>query len=63
MILEANRAYITEKLDALNGVIETINNKESDTELSRSMYSVLVVRLEKERDRLISILPMMSAVS
>lgn len=63
MILEANRLYIIEKLDALNGTIETIQKQKGETEFSQSMHKLLVSRLEKERDRLLTLLPMMSAHS
>ncbi len=63
MILEANRVYIIEKLDALNEAIDAIRQQDGGTETSKSARSVLVVRLEKERDRLLSILPLMTAVT
>lgn len=60
MILEANSSYIVEKLDALNGAIESIRSQHDDSDFSSSMRALLVGRLERERDRLNAILPMMS---
>ncbi len=57
MMLKANQMYVIEKLDALNGAIEAIHEQTGGTAVAKKMRSVLAVRLEKERERLVSILP------
>ncbi len=61
MLMETNREYVIEKLDALNGAIASIRKQKADTAFAQSMHQWLVTRLEKERARLHSILPMVSA--
>ncbi|MBT3966776.1 MAG: hypothetical protein HOL17_02280 [Gammaproteobacteria bacterium] len=45
--------HIVQKLDAINGAVENIKKQKCGTETAKRLSSVLVKRLDSERNRLI----------